>query len=122
MLLSCAEEVDESVNIECEGFSYSSLQLSEPFYLDSIQYSNGQTNFLLSGEFSFDYLKRSFTIVIDADPRIGDFKVLSSEFPLSYLDKLPYETIVTYRNGLCEITWRRKKKRLYLRQTINEAY
>ncbi len=95
--------------------------MNGPFELDSIQYSAGNSNYVVSGKVIYEGNESSFTILSNASPKSKTFKIQESTFPLRSIDSSKFECVLTYDKGVCEISWVKDSKFLYLRNSIIEA-
>lgn len=121
--ISCQNEVEEPVNIICHGFHLDDdlFELNDPFMVVPIQYSSSKKSSVLLGSVRYENADYNFSIVTSVSPLTNSFEIERHSFPLRSLDSTDYECILTYRKGVCEITWRNESKSLYLRNSIIEA-
>ncbi|MFT6500500.1 MAG: hypothetical protein ACJASQ_000609 [Crocinitomicaceae bacterium] len=104
----------------CSGFGIvnSEIEMDSPFELDSIQYSSGISNYIVSGKMFFKGKERSFAVMSSESPSSKAFEIQQSTFPLRSIDSSKFECVLTFRKGVCEISWRKDAKFLYLRNSI----
>tara|TARA_B110000459_G_scaffold203326_1_gene259407 strand:+ start:2291 stop:2611 length:321 start_codon:yes stop_codon:yes gene_type:complete len=104
----------------CSGFGIenSEIEMDIPFKLDSIQHSSGKLNYIVSGKIIFKGKKRSFAVMSSESPSSKAFEIRQSTFPLHSIDSSKFECVLTYDKGVCEISWVKDSKFLYLRNSI----
>jgi len=122
-LFSCTNEEKDPISIACHGLDLdaTSLELTEAFVLDSIQFSSSKTNYLLRGTIRYKDEDHSFSIITNGSPKSEGFVIERQNFPLKSIDSSDFDCVLTYRKGVCEITWRNNTSSLYLRSSISEA-
>lgn len=120
ILIASCQNNTEHVDVLCSGFGIenSEIEMSGPFILDSIQYSTGKSNYMVSGRVIYKDKESSFTILSNISPRSMAFEIEESTFPLGSIDSSKFECVLTYYKGVCEISWRKDSKFLYLRNSI----
>ena len=123
LLASCQGNIEQA-NVICSGFGIegSEIEMNEPFKLDSIQYSSAKFNYLLSGSLRYGNEVHSFTILSNVSPRSKLFELEGFAFPLRSIDSSKFECVLTYDKGVCEISWKKDSKFLYLRNSIIEGH
>jgi hypothetical protein len=119
LFVSCQNDT-EHADVICSGFGIenSEIEMNGPFELDSIQYSSGKSNYIVSGKMIFKGKERSFAVISSESPSSKAFEIRKFTFPLRSIDSSKFECVLTYRKGVCEISWRKDSKFLYLRSSI----
>ncbi len=104
----------------CSGFGIenSEIEMDSSFELDSIQHSSGKSNYIVSGKMIFKGKERSFAVMSSNSPSSKGFEIRQSTFPLRSIDSSKFECVLTYDKGVCEISWVKDSKFLYLRNSI----
>lgn len=118
-ITSCESFNHNSETCSLQGFVEQdgiSLESDAELLVSNVIYTTGETAMIINGEINISSELRTFTIVLDPE---NTSRVIDFTFPLSHLDSLPYRCMfTTLDNGLCEITWCRGERRLYLRKKI----
>ena len=120
LMTACQRDEQSLDHIRFQGLDINEVSLDSPFQLSSILYSSGKTNFLLTGDITVDGNAQSFSVMMNKDPRLGEFNILMYNAPKCC--KELEEFIITYNNGVCEITWRSSSKYLNLKNGISELH
>ena len=117
--MACTNK-ESNETVLCSGFEFDSddVQMIDPFTLDSIQYSNGSSKFLLSGSIWISGKKSSLSLLLDSDFRNNEsFKILNYSMPFNSEEEV-FECVLTFSGSTCELSWRSQKQLFYLRNTF----
>lgn len=123
-LLACAEQKGEIRRYEMEGFELGlePFSMYKPFSLDSLQYSDGKTQYILSGDFFINSDQKSFSVLLNSSPKSELCQVLSGRCPISDSLDESFSCDVSYNKGVCCIVWKNDTKKFVLRNSLTLGY
>ena len=126
--LSCKNVVDKS-NIESAGFDFdlSSVYLTSPILLDSVQFADGSCIYSLHGTLSIEGKLKPFSVQTFGNPISQEITVNNTKPPVEFNSKvrsdfLPNPNFVLFvENKVAEMSWRLGPKWLFVRASITGA-
>ena len=128
ILWSCNTSIKEwNKDIEWDGDSMNGLTLDllPKYTLDSIQFSNGNSNYLLKGSIRANSIIKDYQLLLSANPFTTNVcKVLTQEFPLDVSSPENFSCKIYRFDTRIGIEWKNQKERLtiYLRHPFNEEH
>jgi len=124
LLMSCENEDITLKEINYQGIDIATSRpiVKGEFELERVQYSTGEIRYVLTGVLELNEEDRKYAIVTIGDPRVEAFEIVHCSFPLEDTDSLEYSCALFIQDKMCEVTWTRDDKRLFIRNSISARH